>query len=99
MLFTLHPVHAYQEYSDPEWTLEQAAQHFGVTQVDVARVRQILQPSKSDRGELGHWRPNYKIRFNNAQRYLARVRQGQEPLTLNGIEKALRLPTYNPENE
>lgn len=90
VLWQLHPVHALQEYC-ADMGLTETAEYLGVSLADVAAVRSETRPREQTRN-LGEWRPNYRNRWNSAQRYLARVRQGHEPLTLGGIEKALKLP-------
>jgi len=91
VLWQLHPVQAWQEYGAGK-SIREAVEFFGVAPSDIAKIRNVLrEPPKS---ELGHWRARYRLRYESAQRYLGRVRQGLEPLTLGGIESALKLPPF-----
>lgn len=91
-LWAMHPVQALAEYGDPKETLAEQAAFFGVGLQDVANARAAVRPWPQ--GKLGPWRARYKQRYLSAQKYLGRVRQGLEPLTLDGIERALRLPPF-----
>lgn len=91
-LWQLHPVAAWQEYSADLKTLKEASEFFEVSPSDIAKIRNVLrEPKPSD---VGNWRARYRLRWESAQRYLARVRQGQTKLTLGGIEHALKLPPF-----
>lgn len=92
ILWQLHPWQALQEYCDG-LSLQECAALLATTPADVATVRRHVMPAKST-SSFGEWRPNYKGRWDAAQRYLAKVRQGTCQLTLSGIEGALRLPPF-----
>ena len=95
VLWTLHPIQAWLEYGEKEErSLKAHAEFFAVTLADVARIKNLCRPSPSDRGELGRWRANYKRSFERLQRYLARCRQGLEPITLSGVEHAIKLKPF-----
>lgn len=89
VLWQLHPAHALEEYCS-NMTLTEAAEHLAVSVSDIAAVRAEVRPKQQTRS-FGDWRPDYRARWNRAQAYLSRVRQGLEPLSLGGIEQALRL--------
>jgi hypothetical protein len=93
VLFVLHPVEAVIEFCSDMPVLE-ASEFLGVQPSDFALIRRELQ--KMPAKKLGDWRPNYKRRFDTAQKLIARVRQGLDPLTVTNIEKALRLPQIKP---
>ena len=90
VLWQLHPWHALQEYCT-EMALKEAADYLGVSIGDVSLVRAATRKTEQNR-PFGDWRPNYRARWEAARRYLARVRQGLEPLTVGRIEAVLRLP-------
>lgn len=92
ILWVAHPVHAWTEYGDDLTDLASAAAFFGVSPSDVATVRRLVRGET--RSNPTKWRAQYQHRWNAAQRYLGRVRQGTCPLTLQGIENALQLPPH-----
>lgn len=95
VLWTLHPIQAWQEYGQTEErTLKAHAEWFAVTLADVARIKNLCRLSPSDRGELGRWRAQYKRSYERLQRYLSRCRQGLEPITVSGVEHASKLTPF-----
>jgi hypothetical protein len=96
VLWHLHPYHALVEYCS-ELSLGEAAELLDVTLADIAIVRGETRKHEQGRS-FGDWRPNYRARWESARRYVARVRQGLEPLTVGGVERALRLPRLQPQH-
>lgn len=91
ILWVTHPVQAWQEHGRDFDKLSDAAEFFNVCSSDIARIRSLLKPPKAALDDLGAWRARYRIRYQRAQNYLSKVRQGLTPLTLGGIESALRI--------
>lgn len=94
VLWALHPWHALEEYCDG-LSLTAAADLLGVTLADIATIRGHVNPRQPvSREKLPGWRPDYKRRWDACRRYLSKVRQGTVPLSVGGIEEALRLPPF-----
>ena len=85
VLWVHHPFQALQEYASETDSIATMAEQMGASIAELSQVLAANRPPPPPKGRA----VRYRAKYDRLRRYLGRVRQGLEPITVNGVEHAI----------